>query len=229
MSGALRLVEDAARLLAGLDVVFVGGAVLGLYLPARVQEEVRATEDVDCVVSVSYMGLANLERQLAQRGLSQSHNLPTDPICRWRDANGAVIDVMPAEPTVLGFSNAWYVHGVREAQAVELPDGQTVRIFPVLLYLASKVDAYYGRGETDPWLSQDLEDIVTLLDGCEDLEAKIAATEGDLRRVLLTFFRDLFEHPNFEELVLGMAPRPDANRARAHAVQRTVVRLARLD
>lgn len=51
-----------------------------------------------------------------------------------------------------------------------LPDGQSIFIFPLPYFLASKFEAYNARGMSDIRLSQDMEDILAVLDG--NLEAK---------------------------------------------------------
>ena len=77
----LALVRDT---LAGeLDVVFVGGATIPLYVSEERHGELRATDDVDCVVEVtSRLGYYDVEGKLRARGFRQRVDAQRAPACR---------------------------------------------------------------------------------------------------------------------------------------------------
>lgn len=69
--------------------------------------------------------------------------------------------------------------------------------------LASKVEAFLGRGR-DLRLSKDIEDLVILLDGCQDLEAEFNQIQGEVKIFLGSWFRENQE--NLQEAVLAFLP-----------------------
>lgn len=92
------------------EVVFVGGATIELYLAGQSSIMVRATDDVDCVVEVATRGgFHKLEERLRGPGFRHPQ-ASRAPICRW-EFKGILIDVMPIDGAVLGFTNRWYPEG----------------------------------------------------------------------------------------------------------------------
>jgi predicted nucleotidyltransferase len=77
---------------------------------------------------------------------------------------GITVDIMPDEPRILGFSNRWYKHGIKEATLFKLDEATTIQIFSAPFYIASKIEAYYQRGAKVKRLSTDFEDIVYVLE-----------------------------------------------------------------
>ena len=198
-------VELVAAAIEDLNVVFVGGAVTPLYLSSDAVS--RPTDDVDCVVTVSSRIAYNqLEGELRRRGLRQPI-AEGGPICRWRlpvDAElSIVVGVMPSDPAILGFSNDWYELGAQAPVSRTLPSGRTVRVFRPSLFLASKVEAYEARGAKDPLFSHDLEDVITLLEGCKGLVDDVESSPAPVRGFLGAWSRDRLADPNFGELVDG--------------------------
>lgn len=104
----VRLARVAARL-SWLDPppVFLGGATIGLYLDELGRSQLRPTDDVDCIVPLvrTWASWTRLEEDLRARGWSPD---PGGPICRYASPDGDIVDLMPSEPAVLGFSGRWY-------------------------------------------------------------------------------------------------------------------------
>ena len=136
-----------------------------------------------------------------------------------------VVDVMPVAGEVLGFVNRWYALGVDTAVERTLPDGSPVRVFRPAVLLASKIEAYHDRGRQDPLASPDLEDIVTLLDGCEDLEQDLGAGPQELVAYVGQWARELLESRDVGELVEGHLGGADAE-VRAGVVLARLGRIA---
>lgn len=72
---------------------------------------------------------------------------------------------MPTDPSILGFSNRWYPQVVREADRRVLPSGTAIRLISAPLFLATKFEAFAGRGAGDLLESPDLEDIINVIGG----------------------------------------------------------------
>jgi hypothetical protein len=95
---------------------------------------------------------------------------------------------MPCDEGILGFSNRWYREGIDNKILYKLPSEQEIWIFSPIYLLASKVEAFLGRGK-DLRLSKDIEDIVILLDGCEELEPQFYKSQKNVKTFLSSWFR----------------------------------------
>lgn len=180
MNEQIAILEKVASLLTGLNrlVVYTGGATIALYLDPVAADDVRPTRDVDCVVDVnSRLEYYALSAELRGLGLQESQE---GPLCRWI-YNDLIVDVMPTEPAILGFSNSWYRAGIHQAVSYTLPGGTPICIFPAVYLLASKIEAFRGRGRNDFYGSHDLEDIMLLLDGCIEIEDKVNHAAADVK------------------------------------------------
>lgn len=146
--------------------VFVGGATVSLHIDDDSSRPVRVTKDVDFVVEVAgYAEYAVLEEQLRAIGFEQKLDEEESPICRW-EKEGLLIDVLPTKPEILGFGRSrWFVEGFYSACRFQLSAEITVEAFGPIYLLAAKIEAFEDRGKGDWLLSQDIEDIVTILDG----------------------------------------------------------------
>jgi hypothetical protein len=92
------------------EVAFVGGATVCLYVDSIAASDVRATEDVDCVIELAgYHQLPDTEARLRKLGFANAHS-KGEPICRWL-YKGIKVDVMPTDGKIFGFSNRWYKEG----------------------------------------------------------------------------------------------------------------------
>lgn len=101
--------ESVVRLLAPVldELVFVGGCTTGVFITDPAAGGIRPTKDVDAIVDVtSDAEYAVLSERLRALGLAED-STPGAPLCRWR-RNDLIVDVMPVDAHVLGFSNRWY-------------------------------------------------------------------------------------------------------------------------
>jgi hypothetical protein len=192
MNEQIVMLEKVASVLTGLNrlVVYTGGATIALYLDSVAAADVRPTRDVDCVVEVnSRMEYYDLSSQLRGLGLRESQE---GPLCRWI-YDDLIVDVMPTEPAILGFSNSWYKAGIEQALPYMLPSGMQILIFPAVYLLASKIEAFRGRGSNDFYGSHDLEDIMLLLDGCIALEDEVSRAAADVKAYIKTWVESEFK------------------------------------
>jgi predicted nucleotidyltransferase len=164
----------AIKLIAsGLDdllknVVFVGGAVAELYADNQADSDIRVTLDVDCFIELSSRRNYNkLEEALRLKGFK--HDISNGaPICRWNYKN-VLVDIMPSDEEILGFSNAWYKIGISSKIPYVLDDGVEIAILTPAIYLATKIEALNNRGSKDLRQSSDFEDIIYVLENCSVL------------------------------------------------------------
>jgi hypothetical protein len=163
---------------------------------------VRATRDVDVIVEV--LTLADyhaLERELEKTGFRHDPS-PEAPICRWIIGT-SLLDVMPTDERVLGFSNRWFAQAIRTAESVELPSGQAIRLVTPALFLATKLEAFGGRGRGDFLASHDLEDIITLIDGRPELLDDVRESAPPLRAYIAREIGVLLQNPEFNQALPG--------------------------
>lgn len=98
--------------------------------------------DVDAIVDVAtYAGYATLAERLRALGLGEDTS-PGAPMCRWR-RDGVVVDVMPVDERILGFSNRWYPTALATAHALDIADHR-VRLVTPALFVATKLEAFRG-------------------------------------------------------------------------------------
>ena len=202
--------EKVATILAGVRerFVFTGGGTIVLYVDEIIRDELRPTKDVDCVVEIfsrtEYYQLATALREV---GLSECTE-PDAPMCRW-EYEELLIDIMPCGDEVLGFSNRWYVEGLKNIITYALPSGREIYIFSSLYLLASKIEAFLGRGQSF-YFSKDIEDIIVLIDGCETLPREFEQAEGEVKFFLQQWFGNNLE--NLEDAVTNFLPSSSTGR-----------------
>lgn len=139
------------------------------------------------------------------------------PICRWI-VDGVTVDLMPPIDTILGFSNRWYPELIENAMEVTLPDGTPVRIGDAPHLLASKLEAFRGRGGEDYRFSRDVTDIVALIDGRPELLSELERASAAVREYVASEFGRFLGDAGFEEALSGHLPGDDASQRRAPVI-----------
>jgi hypothetical protein len=189
------------------QVVFVGGAVAGLLVTDPLADSVRATRDVDAVVNTSRARFHEIEAQVAQRGFGR--DVRSDVICRWlHSATGVAFDLMPVQPEVLGFTNRWYPYAVETAERVDLGEGARIRLVSAVAFVATKLEAFASRGHGDFLSSHDLEDVLNIVDGREELTGEIADAPIEVREAVAGIFRRLLSNADFVNVFPGLMAEP---------------------
>lgn len=190
------------------QLVFVGGAVAGLLVTDPLADPVRATRDVDAVVNASRTMFYRIEEAVAQRGFAR--DVTSEVICRWiHQDSGMLFDLMPVQPEVLGFSNRWYPYAVETAQPAHLGAGITIRLVSAVAFVATKLEAFAGRGGSDYLSSHDIEDVLNIVDGREELASELTAAPAELRQAVGGTFHRLLTDPNFANVLPGMLAEPE--------------------
>jgi len=224
MNEQIIMLERVAAVLSGLEkpIVFIGGATIPLYLDDMAALEARATKDIDCVVEItSRSAYYQFSETLRQIGLQES---PSEGvICRWL-LGELIVDIMPVAAEVLGFANRWYLPGIHRSIPYILPSGRQILIFAIPDLLAAKIEAFENRGQGDFYGSADLEDIVSLLDGCPNVEPEVQQAELDVQVFIKGWLRN-----NLDRLIeIAPAHLPPSSKAagRTPLLQSLIHRLA---
>ena len=209
-------------------VVFVGGATVGLLITDTALTAPRSTKDVDVFVEVGStldytLGLADDLRSLGFREDSSTGA----PLCRWL-IEDLFLDVMPTHPTVLGFSNRWYETALKTAVDHPLSADLAVRLITAPCFLATKLEAFAGRGGGDFQASHDLEDLIAVVDGRPTLADEVGAVAPELRTYLARRIGELLAEPAFLEAIRGHLAPDAASQARARLVRRRLQALSAL-
>ena len=190
------------------QVVFLGGAVAGLLVTDPLADSVRATRDVDAIVNATRATFHRIEEEVARMGFTRDAN--SEVICRWiHRASGVLFDLMPVQPEVLGFSNRWYPYALQTAASVDLGDGLTIRLVSAPAFVATKLEAFASRGGGDFVSSHDLEDVLNIVDGREELAGELAAASPELRQAVAAAFDALLMHPDFPNVLPGLVAEPE--------------------
>lgn len=209
------------------ELVFLGGCAAGLLITDPAAPPIRATKDVDTIVELSSRGdYHRLGEQLRARGFSEDSS-DGAPICRWR-ADALLLDVMPTDPQLLGFGNHWYLPALHTATLHTLPSGHSLRVVTAPYFLATKLEAFDGRGGDDYLLSHDIEDLVAVLDGRPELLHEIEHDPTELRLYLAERFQTLGGDRRFVDAMAGHLPADAASQQRLPALIERVHRLGRL-
>ena len=197
------LIETAKLLGPLLDaLVFVGGAVTGLLITDSAAGEPRVTIDVDAIAEIlSYADYAAFGDRLRSLGFSED-TTEGAPVCRWVQQS-VVLDVMPLDEDILGFSNRWYRAAMKAAVIHRISADLDIRVVTAPYFLATKLEAFRGRGQGDLFASKDLEDVVTVLDGRPTLVAEVGREPGELVAFLREEIGQLIANPRFEDALSG--------------------------
>ena len=209
------------------EMVFVGGAVAGLLITDPAMPTIRPTEDVDLVCrAIARAEYHRIETALRARGFVQDMR-PEAPICRWR-IGSVVVDVMPPLEEILGFANRWYPLALDTAEPIALPSGRMIRLIAPPIFLASKLEAFDGRGNGDFLFSHDLGDLLAVVDGRATLLDECRSSPPELQTYLGNRFRDLLANPAFVEGLAAHLPGDLASQERLPELQETLHHIAAL-
>ncbi|MFS8471052.1 hypothetical protein EIQ09_12180 [Xanthomonas campestris pv. campestris] len=188
--------------------VFLGGAVVGLLVSDPLAENVRATYDVDAVVNLDWSRFRGIEARVESQGFTRE--MESGVVCRWvHKASGFIFDLMPVDEGVLGFSNRWYAHAVETAQVMALSDRLSIRLVTAAAFVATKLEAFATRGNSDFLSSHDLEDVLIVVDGRAELVEELAVEHADLRHWVADVFLGLVDNPTFVNALPGLVAEPE--------------------
>lgn len=117
-----------------------------------------------------------------------------------------MLDVMPTDPSILGFSNPWYEVALDRKMPVEVVGELVVYVPEPPVFLASKLAAHADRGREDPSTSVDLEDVVALFSGRPELPEEVERFGGRLREWVGRRIDESFPPDSMHEIVSAFLP-----------------------
>jgi len=207
------------------EVVFVGGMVRQLLITDPAAGPARPTRDVDCVANVSGMGeYAQLVQTLRERGFQECTDEGT-PLCRWV-IDDVRVDVMPVDPSVLGFSNVWYPSALHQPLQFTTPDG-SIQVVDAPHFCATKLESFLARADGD-FYHHDLEDVLALVDARAELLNELTSAPAAVRIFVATQFAVWLENQEFLEALPGHLQGDPASQARLPLLRQRLERIAAL-
>jgi predicted nucleotidyltransferase len=182
------------------QVIYVGGATVGLYINDPAADDIRPTKDVDISLCIATLReLENIRENLAIKGFIQTAE--DDVICRFR-YDDVKVDVMNTKAIGWAPANPWFAHGFDNRLPIEI-DGQHIYIIPLPYFLATKFAAYNSRGKNEPRTSHDFEDIVYVIDNRIDLKEQILSAKKDVKPFLKSEFESMLNDKVKLEAISG--------------------------
>jgi hypothetical protein len=225
----IQILEQAVEKLGPLSdkLVFLGGCATGLLLTDDAAPPIRATQDIDVITEVaSLVDYHHLATLLRKRGFREDQS-ECAIICRWL-ADGLMLDVMPTSAEILGFGNEWYAPAFESARQVKLPSGKKIRLVTAPYFLATKLEAFDGRGNHDYVMSHDIEDIVAIVDGRPEIADEVHEADRTLRGFLSERFARLLADPRFGDALPGHMPSDPASQDRIPIVIERITAIAEI-
>lgn len=219
---------STAKLLQPLldELVFVGGSVTGLLITDEAAGEPRTTYDVDAIAEiVSYAEYAEFGERLRALGFSEDTSGGA-PLCRWVQGD-CILDVMPLDEKILGFSNIWYPAALQSAVPHQLTPDLVIRATNAPLFLATKLQAFESGQRGDVRTSKDLEDIISVVDGRPTLSAEVAAEGEELRAYIRNAVDKLLATDAFTDALPGHLLPDAASQARVGLILKRLQALVR--
>lgn len=199
--------------------VFVGGSVVELYASSETYQEARETDDVDCVVEVtSLASYYILEEKLRALGFNDDMDVDA-PICR-KLYKGIKVDIMPTDEHILQFTNKWYKEGFVNAQSYALSSEKHIKILTAPYFIASKLEAFfspYRKYNLDVYASHDFEDIIYILDNCNNIMSLIDNSNQTVRTYIQQQFHYLLKNKPVIYALSGIL-RDDENEKRVSEI-----------
>jgi predicted nucleotidyltransferase len=181
-------------------VVYVGGAVVSLYIDDTAAEDVRPTKDIDISMKITSLSeLENIRLQLTNKGFYQSHE--DDVVCRFR-YDDLIVDVMSTQAIGWAPANLWFEPGFKNLITFQI-DTQLIKCLSLPYYMATKFSAFYDRGSKDPRTSHDFEDIVYILNYNSNVKAQIIEADKEVKEYLFNCFKDILKDSVKQEAILG--------------------------
>lgn len=221
----LELLGVVAKALGDLcdRVVVVGGAAVNLLVSDAGAPEIRSTEDIDVVVELaSKRDFRKFEKELRERGFVQDES-PGAPLCRWI-IGGVPVDFLPTDPKILGFSNRWYPEAIEAAKEVVVEGvDRPIQHVDAACFLATKFEAFRGRGKGDYRSSHDVEDIIVVIDGRAQIVEDVGAASKPVMTFVAKSVDELMSRDDASDLISGHLPPDEASQGRLSIV------LARLE
>ncbi|MCB0323126.1 MAG: hypothetical protein KDD69_06110 [Bdellovibrionales bacterium] len=209
ISPNVQRIEQVAEALGDLckEMLFTGGSSVELYLERPSVQPIRPTKDVDCITRViTRRELKELEEALRSRGFEHAGlRGEKGPPCRFV-LGDILVDFMPLDVRVMGFSNRWFKDAVAAPDTRILPSGREIKIPSLPCFIAIKLETMIDRGGADLRSSWDLEDIIVVLDSLRSTDDLIDESPAAVREFVRSTFREKLADLFFRESVESCSP-----------------------
>lgn len=188
-SYSMQMLVDVAEALGEdllSEIVFVGGVTTALFISEVGQEDVRSTDDVDLIISVFTRNEYNkMVDRLLERGFSKPkmNDPASDKICSLK-LRELEIDLMPLDEEILGFTNIWYEEAFKSCTGYELREGLNIKLINPIYFVATKIEAFFGRGLGSIYDSKDLDDIFTIIIHRDQLIEELLKAKLEVRKYI---------------------------------------------
>ncbi len=208
------------------ELVFVGGCMTGLLITDPGAPSPRGTMDVDAIAEItSYEQYSRFGERLRDLGFSEDQSEGA-PLCRWvRDRT--ILDVMPLDPQILGFSNRWYRAAMERSTSVDIGKQLQIRMITAPYFIATKFEAFKSRGNQDFMGSHDLEDLIAVIDGRDSVVSEIREQPEDLRSFIREEVSKLLGDANFSDALPGYLLPDAVSQTRVSIIRKRLTELLR--
>ena len=197
-------------------VVFLGGSVVGFLLTDTGAPDVRPTLDVDIIVGVkTQREYHKLSESLRSLGFKEA--VESDVICRWH-IDDIVVDIMPTSGKILGFTNRWYPLAMETASQYEITKALSINLVSPPCFIATKINAFESRGKQDFLLSDDINDIIYVVNGRPEIVDEIKNSDKELKGYLSRKFKKLLKNDFFHEAIQGCLRADMENQSRYYII-----------
>jgi hypothetical protein len=197
-------------------VVFLGGSVVGFLLTDTGAPDVRPTLDVDVIVGVkTQREYHKLSESLKDLGFKEA--VESGIICRWR-IEKVIVDIMPTSEKILGFTNRWYPLAMETASQYKINQTLSINLVSPPCFIATKIDAFESRGKQDFLLSDDINDIIYVVNGRPEIVDEIKNSGKELKGYLSRKFKKLLKNDFFHEAIQGCLRADTENQSRYYII-----------
>lgn len=108
------------------------------------------------------------------------------------------VDFLPDDESALTFTCQWYKAGLAHAISHPLGDGVSIKLLSAPYFIATKIDAYFGRGNNDLLASKDIQDIFSVIDGREELVSEVQKSDIKLQKYIAEKLQCFSQHNDFD-------------------------------
>lgn len=223
---AMRSVADRLDR-TGLNYAFVGGGIVSLLMDVPAVFQARFTEDVDVILAVATnVRYSDVEAMMRRVGFD--HDMREGaPKCRWLLGN-IMVDIMPTDGADLGLNTRGFPEALATATEQAVRGDVRLRLVSAVAFVALKLEAFTDRGNRDYYGSQDLEDLIAVIDGRDRIVEETDATATSLRAQVRDGIRALNGVRDFQDRLAGALSSDAASQARLPLLRRKLTSIATL-
>ena len=209
---AMRAVADLLDQ-TDLKYAFVGGSIVNSLLDYPALSPARPTDDVDVIVEVvASQRYSVFEARIQELGFKHDMSKGA-PMCRWL-LDDLKVYMMPTEGAALGLNTQWFAEALATAEEKPVRDSIKLRIISSVGFLATKIVAFYDRGGNNYYTSEDIEDLLTVIDGRAGTVKEVAAGPIKLRQFIRDSIRQMNSVGDFREAASGALGFDEASQRR---------------